>query len=317
MSYVKLRLLFIWLVLNFSAESFAAEMPFYCDGSLTYPCLVQESLSQLTPVSHLRSPALIQSYYDGNVEGLDALKLTASAMPNAMGWDEIREYIYQLGMNPKKTIVVDLRQESHGYLNGMAITLSTTHNWINLDKTNEEAKLAERYWLNLLKNQLIASVLTPQQFETNNYLQPININIQTIQSEKEVVKQHGFDYERFYVSDHRAPIDTEVNRFVEFYRHLPADTWLHIHCRGGKGRTTSFMAIIDMLHNADKVSFEEIISRQASIPPFYNLAMIVRSDPDLTPFYIERFQFLQQFYHFAKASLQGYQGTWLEWRQVN
>ncbi|KTC86669.1 hypothetical protein [Legionella brunensis] len=317
MSYGKLQLLLLGLLLDILGQRVAfSEVLFNCDGSQAYPCLVQESLNSVNPVMNLRDIRLIRNYYSGDISGIDSLNLSASAMPNAVGWGEVKNYIEQQApAMPQKIIVVDLRQESHGYLNGMAINLTTAHNWININKTNEEIKLAEKNWLFFLKSQMMVSgVLTPQQFETHDYLQGRSIEIHTIQDEEEAVKEKGLDYVRFYVSDHRAPVDNEVDRFVEFYKHLEANTWLHIHCRGGKGRSTSFLALVDMLNNADKVSFEEILARQAAIPPFYNLGLIVRSDPELTPFYIERLQFLRQFYYYSQASIHGYKGTWSEWK---
>lgn len=319
MSYGQLQGLLLWLFLGFSEQTLAlAEAPFLCDGSQNHPCLVQESLNPTTPVMYLRDSSLIKLYYEGDLTGIDTLKLSASAMPNALNWEEIRNHIHQQNtILPEKIIVIDLRQESHGYLNNMAITLNSTHNWVNLHKTNEQAKTDEENWLLLLKNQSVVSgVLTPQQFETHNYVQGTSFDVLSVQSEEDVVRSNYFDYQRFYVSDHRAPLDSEVDNFIAFYRQLSPDVWLHIHCRGGKGRTTTFLTLIDMLHNADKVSFKTILARQAAIPPFYDLAAVFRSDPDLTIFYVERLHFLEQFYKFAQATLQGYSGTWSEWKSM-
>jgi protein-tyrosine phosphatase len=42
---------------------------------------------------------------------------------------------------------------------------------------------------------------------------------------------------------------------------LPKDTWIHIHCRGGEGRTTTFLAILEMLHFKNH-SLYDILTRQ-------------------------------------------------------
>jgi len=70
---------------------------------------------------------------------------------------------------------------------------------------------------------------------------------------------------RITVTDHRSPLDDQVDLFVQSVKNLPKETWLHFHCRGGAGRTTTFMSMYDMMHNAKNVSFEDIMKRQTLI----------------------------------------------------
>ena len=67
-------------------------------------------------------------------------------------------------------------------------------------------------------------------------------------------------YCRFPTTDHVRPRDTEVDAFVAFASTLPTDTWLHFHCRGGDGRTTTFLVMHDTMHNAPGVSIEDILT---------------------------------------------------------
>ena len=71
-----------------------------------------------------------------------------------------------------------------------------------------------------------------------------------------------------------------------------------MHCPAGRGRTTTFLAMYDMMRNAVNVSFDDILARQAMI-----------GGKDLTePFAIgdwryehhfERLQFLMDFYNYC------------------
>ena len=73
----------------------------------------------------------------------------------------------------------------------------------------------------------------------------------------------------------------------------------------------------EMLKNADKVSFNDIIKRQASVFPYYDLTQVERKSPELKPYYKARLIFLNHFYQFASASLLGYSGSWSDWIKEN
>jgi hypothetical protein len=307
-----------FLVLIYSNIVFSRQLGSVCDGTTTLPCLVQDTNTPYLHINNLRDTSMIAAYYQDDTSGVENLWSSASAIPDEYGWHELADYINKQSLKkPRRIVVVDLRQETHGYLNGQAINLTSYHNWINLGKSKQQVQLEEKAWLDTLRDkERVNDVLTPGQFDARAYDQGKTILIKTVKSEEQVVREAGFDYHRLNVTDHRAPLDTEVDDFVQFYKTLPPRTWLHIHCRGGKGRSTSFLTMIDMLNNADKVSFYHIIARQASIPPFYNLSEVYRLDPELTVYYEERLIFLTNFYLYAQQSLAGYNGTWSDWKRA-
>jgi hypothetical protein len=99
-----------------------------------------------------------------------------------------------------------------------------------------------------------------------------------VRSEKALVKGLGCRYARLYVTDHCRPRDSQVDTFValvqKYYRRK---LWFHLHwsplfsclfvfffknfsSHGGKGRTTLFLCMYDMLVNASRgVSFDEFL----------------------------------------------------------
>ncbi|MFC7782427.1 phosphatase domain-containing protein [Legionella taurinensis] len=295
---------------------FSFNDPLTCEATREKPCIVQDTETPASPVGSLRDTLMISDYYHGNLAGVDSLRMSLSAEPGSQGWQQVADYIRsRAGIEPHQVLVLDLRQENHGYLNGNAITLCDLHNWLNLGKTAEESIATETQWLARLSSlKKIDNVLTVQQFAKKDYSTGNSIAVETLLSEKEQVTQTGFAYRRLPVTDHRAPLDKEVDTFVSLIKKLPKGMWLHVHCRGGKGRSTTLLAMYDMLNNADKASFNDIIERLASIPPYYDLTQIVRTDPDLTPYYQERLQFLQHFYEYAEARLKGYSGPWSQWK---
>ncbi|MCE5318822.1 MAG: hypothetical protein LLG04_15855, partial [Parachlamydia sp.] len=113
--------------------------------------------------------------------------------------------------------------------------------------------------------------------------------------EREVAEDAGVGYLRLYLTDHMAPSSEEIERFLSFYRALSPNSWLHVHCAGGDGRTTTLMTIVDMLHNAKELSFEEIVARQHALGGS-NLAHCGDPLDWKYPYAKERLEFLRKFY---------------------
>lgn len=307
------------LMIIFQSRVFSFTDPIVCEATREKPCIVQDTEHNASAVASLRDAFMINQFYKGNIDGVDALSVSVSAQPSEGGWQQVAEYIYsRAGRYPDKVLILDLRQESHGYLNGNAITLCDLHNWLNLGKTAEESMATETQWLARLSTlNKVDNVLTIQQFGKKDFATGRSVDIENLLSEKELVTRMGFSYRRLTITDHRPPMDKEVDTFVSLIKKLPEDMWLHFHCRGGKGRSTTFLAMYDMLKNADKATFSDIIERQASIPPYYNLSQVVRTDPDLSEYYQKRADFLALFYQYAQQRLTGYTGTWSQWKAEN
>jgi hypothetical protein len=286
-----------------------------CDGTKQHPCIVQDTLNDTQDVKHLRDMQMLAAAYKGNVSGLADLWVSGSGATSDKGWQAIVLHIGRASNGKvKKTLNLDLRQESHGFLNGHSINLTSENNWINRGKAIEQVLQEEQQWIHHLSTQTyIQNILTSDQFKSGHLAQGINIIIDSIFDEESMTKKHGFDYVRLNVTDHMAPRHQDVDRFVGLVDRMEKNTWLHIHCRAGNGRTTTFMAMYDMLKNADKASFDDIIRRQASVLPFYNLYDVDRDNPDLTKYYKKRLAFLRLFYQFADAHLKGYTGSWSAW----
>lgn len=307
---------FIFLSFFLACGPVTAEI---CDATLENPCIVRDSETQFSSIRWLRDASAIAGTYQGNTLGIQNLYISGSEEPSEKGWRDVAEYIRKHQPKPGKPVMVlDLRQESHGYLNGRAITLTDQYNWVNMGKTNDQVDKIEEEWLSHLRSKRkVSNIITVKQFIAKDYSHGKSMAVLSVKKEEYYVNKLGFLYQRLYFSDHRAPRDSEVDSFVAIVKNSSKKTWFHVHCRGGKGRTTTVFAMLDMLKNADKVSFNEIIARQASISPYYNLFEINRTDPLLSYYYEQRVIFLSHFYEFARQSLMGYNGTWSEWKALN
>jgi protein-tyrosine phosphatase len=289
-----------------------------CDGTQKKPCLVRETQNNTHDIRNWRTAKMIETAVKakrGNITGLDHLWMSGSGATSINGFTAMVVNIHNTTDNKvRKIIDVDLRQESHGYLDSDAITITAENNWGNLGKTRKQVFTDEKKWLkDLSKEPSAEDVLTPAQFKSRHFQQGISIPVKTVKNEKEVAESRKLQYFRLTVTDYMAPTDEDIDRFVELVRKTKPDTWLHFHCLGGDGRSTTFMVMYDMLHNADKVPLEDIIKRQAAVAPFYNVLKTDSPDAIKVPLYQKRALFIRKFYIFSQAYLNGYIEKWSTW----
>ncbi|RTE10776.1 fused DSP-PTPase phosphatase/NAD kinase-like protein [Paenibacillus whitsoniae] len=254
---------------------------------------------------------------------VDALTADLKAFPDLGGFRELRasasgQYARQelrsmkaaIGEHP--IVLVDLRQENHGFVNGMAVNWHGLHNGANKGLSPDEVLLKESELLSGLRQQ--ASIT----FDT---LKGKSVDIggpvqgeKEIQSEEELAAAEHLLYMRFFVTDHHRPSDSEVNRFIAWVKELPNGVWLHFHCRGGVGRASTFFTMYDMMRNAGKVTFKDLTERQRLIGG----RDFKRMDPEDTYKYeqaLERLKFIEQFYVYCKANMdEDYQRSWSAWK---
>lgn len=288
---------------------------FACDGTLKNLCTVQDTKNNFADARHYQDVKMLAEAYKGDNTGLANLWMSGSGRPNILGFQMIKELIEKNTAGKVKTIIdLDLRKESHLYLNDNTIYLSARYDLGNVDKTDDEALAAEREWLDKLKTQsYVYNVLSGKLFDEEKFSDGIDVPIQSIMSEEEAATQQGFAYVHIPNSTHNLISAHSIDLFIELVRNLPADTWVHVHCRGGNGRTTTFMVMYDMLHNADKVSFIDIIKRHAALPPHYNMFDVDMDGRLFRKFCEHRLKFLIKFYQFSQVSIKGYKGLWSEW----
>lgn len=193
--------------------------------------------------------------------------------------------------------IFDLRQESHGYINDEPVTWQADRDWANADLSHDEVIRRER---RLLGDMRVGEKLN-------------DVEIKSIETEESSVRSAGHNYVRVTVTDHVRPTDVEVDRFLETVRTLPPEAWVHFHCRAGKGRTTTFMVMYDILKNAQKDSLATINERVMKLSNDYDAMAIPADQNDWKYVYQkERAEFLLNFYAFAKENPK-IEKLWTEW----
>jgi protein tyrosine phosphatase (PTP) superfamily phosphohydrolase (DUF442 family) len=144
---------------------------------------------------------------------------------------------------------------------------------------------------------------------------PQRVAVERASTERDVVQAAGASYVRVTVTDHARPLDDEVDRFVLAVRALPENAWAHFHCEAGRGRTTTFMVLYDMLQNANRVSLEDIVRRQKILGYDYDVLQASKPGDWKAPYTDDRIAFVRAFYRYAHANPNGRPQLWSEWLQ--
>lgn len=189
-------------------------------------------------------------YKDINTTGLNTLNISGSSQFSHEGFNTL---IKSIGEN-YKIIDIDLRQESHGFINGEPI--NWPHIYSSPESTLQEITAAENKKLNSIS---INKPVTYSNLPCKTVIPKIVINEETFIKEKNMI------YMRFPVIDGSIPTQEIVDKFIDFLKNQPENSWLHFHCKAGIGRTTTFMTMYDIYKNGKTIPLEDIINRQVAL----------------------------------------------------
>ena len=278
-------------------------------------------------------PKNFRSMNGPNLKGIKGKLASGSAQYSP----EQLQYMIRHEIGNHALTVVDLRQESHGFLklkeplndaSEIAVSWFAERDWINVAKglvsieADEIRRLTQQartqtlelYTINL-KTPIEAGICmaTPHRVSPDG----------SYQTEEKFLHKHHIGYLRLPTTDRCRPRDSEVDQFIAFETSLQTkkeDLWLHFHCRAGDGRTTTFMAMHDIYHNANLPggSLDSILDRQKTLGGVDLSKPSKSSDSFEHPFELERLEFIKNFYKYVcHAKPRGFDRTWSEWVSDN
>lgn len=242
-------------------------------------------------------------------EGLERLHASGSGEFSASGLQSLLEALAEKTQMP--ICIVDLREESHGFFDGIAVSWYGEHDWGNVDLTQEEALADEAERIHGAAGQMTAVAHLGGE---KNPLDEHEIFVEEAQTEKELVEAAGLRYKRIAATDHIWPSPAAVDEFVQFYKSMPEDVWLHFHCQAGEGRTTEFLAMYDILKNP-AVSLQDILYRQCLLGGSY----VAHVEPEgsthwKVPYYAEKAKHIALFYRYVQENEgAGFAVSWSDW----
>lgn len=187
-------------------------------------------------------------------------------------------------INKDNICIVDLRQESHGMINDLAISFLNPYKYLNNGFTTEQTIKAENSLLNKIK---IGNTIQLYK-HTGIFIKDITVDF--ISNESQLVTEADMQYKRFAVKDNSAPTPDIVDEFVEFIKNKPDDIHLHFHCAAGKGRTTSFMVMYQAMKNNSNLTLEQLLSYQ------YNIGGVNLHDNNI------QYNFLEDFCNYVQKN---------------
>lgn len=231
-----------------------------------------------------------------NLKGLSDLNSSGSAEFSENSLKLVKEAIG----NKVPITVIDLRQESHGFVNGMAVNWVDDHNKANKGLTKEQVLADE--------NKKLSSISLGKPIIFDNKGKP-TVTPEKVENEEKLAKSQGISYVRIPVTDKEIPTDEMVDYFIKFIKSMPSNTWLHFHCRAGVGRTTTFMTMYDCMKNSKKVSLEDIMNRQVLIGG----KNLIEGEKSPEGNVNKRSEFVKDFYKYCTENNDDFNTSWFQW----
>lgn len=236
-------------------------------------------------------------------EGLDQIHISAS------GQFYESNLLMMLERLQKNNIsVIDLREESHGFVNGLPISWKLPYtSWTNMNKTLEAIEKDENLRLKKLFEKKLV-VLDPK-------TRPLKLDVHSTYSEKQLVQRYRLGYIRIPITENHPPVPARVDQIVKLILNQKPDEWFHVHCHGGRGRTTTFMIMADMLLNGKKVSFDDILKRHVLLGGTDMQKTVETKSPKFKSI-LTRGIFLKRFYRYVNEA-DPHEVAWSEWIKTN
>lgn len=236
---------------------------------------------------------------------------------------ELTNLIDKLKKTGKKVVIMDLRHDDHLYVDGMNMSAFETVSALLQPRTPEEIKASIKQLQTALKAQQVVQARGLEtKYPRNEYdtRYVLTIKPRKIETPEELVTRLGAHYHLVGSKRFSGVSDDDVDGLIKLYREMGKDTWYHVNCKKGKSRTTLFSVILDMMHNAHQVRWDEIIHRQWEIGGV-NLFDVTPKDPswaDEKENKIQWITFMARFHKYCQENMKtNFALSWSEWSKQN
>ena len=219
-------------------------------------------------------------------EGLSGLNMSGSAQFSA---GELAVMVPVRKAQAKGPIyIVDLRQESHGFINGDAVSWYGPRDWGNIGKTHAAALKDEDMRLRRARGQIVTVAKLNRDKQA---VSPRPVKAESVMSEQQLTRKNGLHYYRITATDHIWPAPENIDAFI------------------------AFMVLYDMMKNPG-LPLKDIVSRQYLLGGADISYTIANPKPGQwkAPYYEEKARMLPQFYAYVQANhADGFRTSWSQW----
>jgi len=201
-----------------------------------------------------------------------------------LDFSEFADVLYQQVVkphSPRTIYLVDLRQETHGFFDGSAVSWYADNDFSNVGQPKEWITADEKARLGALAGRTTQVFSITADHEDNRKQERVmpvsftNVSVRAAYTEADVAKmltaklETRVEHVRIPVTDHCAPSDAVLAELRTLWQQIGTNDWVHFHCHGGDGRTTTFLALYDMLcwkkPGAPLPSLEQFARRQCQL----------------------------------------------------
>ena len=179
-----------------------------------------------------------------------------------LDFDEFAKVLYDEVVkphSPSTVFLVDLREETHGFFDGCAVSWYADNDFSNVGQPKEWIMTDEKARLGALAGRTTQVFKVARDCQDNRGQErvlplsytPVKVGAAYTEAEaaKMLTAKLGTKVEhvRIPVTDHCAPSDAALDELRALWKKVSDNDWIHFHCHGGDGRTTTFLAAYDML----------------------------------------------------------------------
>lgn len=243
-------------------------------------------------------------------------RASASAQFPPAGLEALRE------QTSAELFIVDLRSESHAFVNGYPVSWTAFRNLSNAGLSWAQIQEDETLRIEALRKQKSLPVVFSETSEID-WLEPKKdktrlkpgqkLKVKRVQNERAIVESAHAHYVRIPVEENLRPSDDELDRWITAMRLMPKDAWVHFHCSDGGHRSSLFLILYDILKNARFHSLDELIQRGLRLPDDDDTLRIPVETDWRYPYRRDQAYFLEAFYAYAKANPGTDSPLWGDW----
>ena len=178
-------------------------------------------------------------------------------------------------LHNKKLLVIDLRAEKHGFVNGLPV------HFLSDDNISEE----------IIQHHKLHKITVK---DSHHY---VDIKVKDFLTEAELLEKHNVKYYNIKIRNMFIPEYDQINILLDLIRSYKDDYWIHIHCKAGKGRTTTALVAHFISEYSNTASLEEILDYHHKIGGInITIDSAMKKDFIYRELALERAEFIRKLY---------------------